>query len=165
MAAPKGNTYAEGCESSGRPALFDSEAELVAEIESYFEHIKGEKKKTKAGKRSRLWERKPENPTVTGLALYLGFESRQSFYDYENKQEFSYTIKKCRLRIEAFYEQNLLSYNTTGAIFALKNFGWRDKIEAGFTDKQGNDLQTEKPYSRDQLIDIIKQANGVTPSD
>lgn len=115
--------------AGGRPAHFETEKELQWKIEEYFIYIKGQKKTTKTGKVSREWLRYPENATVTGLALHLGFESRQSFYDYEKNKQFSYTIKKARLRIEAAYEQELLSKNATGAIFALKNFGWRDKQE------------------------------------
>lgn len=70
-----------------------------------------------------------ERPTWTGLALYLGFESRQSLQDYKEKEEFSYPIKKALMRIEANYEQNLFSRNPAGSIFALKNFGWKDKQE------------------------------------
>jgi len=68
-------------------------------------------------------------PTITGLVLYLGFESRQSFYDYEEKKEFSYTIKRARTLIEKEYEEMLQTGNTVGAIFALKNMGWKDKSE------------------------------------
>lgn len=68
-------------------------------------------------------------PTITGLALHLGFSSRKAFYDYENKPEFSDTIKKARLRIEKEYEKQLYNDKCTGAIFALKNLGWKDKVE------------------------------------
>ena len=66
--------------------------------------------------------------SITGLCLHLGFESRQSFYDYENKNGFAYTIKRARLSIENQYEASLQHGNTTGAIFALKNMGWYDKV-------------------------------------
>lgn len=65
-------------------------------------------------------------PTISGLCLYCGFESRQSFYAYEGKSEFSYTIKRARLRIEQEYEEQLQTSAPTGAIFALKNFDWKD---------------------------------------
>lgn len=94
---------------AGRPALFKSPDELDELISNYFEDEK--------------------KPTITGLCLFLGFESRQSFYAYENKPEFSYTIKKARTRIENTYEKMLHTNNVTGAIFALKNFGWLDKTE------------------------------------
>ncbi len=67
--------------------------------------------------------------TITGLAYHLGFESRQSFYDYEKRELFSYTVKRARMFIENEYEKLLQSGNVTGAIFALKNFGWSDKQE------------------------------------
>ncbi len=68
-------------------------------------------------------------PTWTGLAIHLGFESRQSLQDYKEKEGFSYPIKKALLRIEEIYEKNLFSKNPAGSIFALKNFGWKDKQE------------------------------------
>lgn len=68
----------------------------------------------------------PEYPTISGLALFLGFESRQSFYDYEKNEIHSYTIKRARLRIENSYEESLRKHGRSGDIFALKNFGWKD---------------------------------------
>jgi hypothetical protein len=76
--------------------------------------------------------------TITGLALELGFCSRQSFYDYEEKPEFTYTIKKARLHIERAYEKKLSGKEVGGAIFALKNLGWKDKTEL---EHSGNDSQ------------------------
>lgn len=70
-------------------------------------------------------------PTVAGLALWLGFEDRQSIYDYKERPAFSCTIKKAIMRIEEFAETQLLSGegSATGAIFWLKNHGWKDKTE------------------------------------
>jgi len=99
----------------GRPPKYKTSEEIEAAISKYWDSL---------GK---------DKPTVTGLALFLGFESRQSFYRYENDGEFSYTIKKARLKIESIYEQNLHSGNATGSIFALKNFGWSDKTEVDHT--------------------------------
>lgn len=110
----------------GRPALFNTKEELQDKIDDYF--LNGVKIKTiVVGKPPQSIE--IQVPTITGLANYLGFESRQSFYDYESKSEFSYTIKRARLSIEQNYEELLQSSNPTGAIFALKNFGWKDKQE------------------------------------
>jgi len=95
---------------TGRPLKFETPEELQATILSFFAEENG-------------------RITISGLAYYLGFESRQSFYDYEKRPEFSYTIKRARLFIENEYEKLLISNNTTGAIFALKNFGWTDKSE------------------------------------
>lgn len=68
-------------------------------------------------------------PTITDLVLYLGFADRHSFYDYENRAAFSHTIKKARSLIEREYENLLRQPACTGAIFALKNFGWIDRRE------------------------------------
>jgi len=127
--------------AAGRPPIFESLKELEEKINEYFVYIQGEKNTgINEGGEMEEWRRSPETATVTGLALFLGFESRQSFYDYEGKEEFSYTIRKARLKVENEYEKKLSSPMCTGAIFALKNHGWRDKVETGFTDKDGNDL-------------------------
>ncbi len=82
-------------------------------------------------------------PTITGLALHLGFCSRQSFYDYEKRPEHSYTIKRARTFIESHYEELLQVGNTTGAIFALKNMGWIDKVNNDHT-TNGKDIAPPK---------------------
>lgn len=125
--------------AAGRPALFSSPIELDEKINEFFEYIKGESasktviKTAKDGSVTEYeedyWIREPEVPTITGLALSLGFESRQSLYDYEKNEEFSYSIKRAKLHVEQSYEKYLLSQSSTGAIFALKNFGWKDKTE------------------------------------
>ena len=64
--------------------------------------------------------------SITGLVLSCGFCSRQSFYDYEKHEEFSYIIKAARCLVENEYEYMLQKANPTGAIFALKNMNWKD---------------------------------------
>jgi hypothetical protein len=108
----------------GRPSVFDSPEEMKLKIDEYFTNCPDKRKiVTKEGV--------VEIPsiTITGLCIFLGFESRQSFYDYEKKPEFSYIIKKARLYVERYYEQGLQFPSPTGSIFALKNMGWFDKSE------------------------------------
>lgn len=83
------------------------------------------------------------NPTWTGLALHLGFESRQSLQDYKTQDGFSYPIKKALAKIEENYEQGLFSRNPAGAIFALKNFGWKDKQEIDQNTKHSGGIRIE----------------------
>jgi len=117
---------------AGQPAYFESADQLEDEIQKYFEE--GVKiKKVVLGPPNKRYTEEIPVPTITGLALYLGFESRQSFYDYEKRPEFSYTIKKARLLIENEYEEMLAIGNVAGAIFALKNMGWADKRETDIT--------------------------------
>lgn len=115
----------------GRPPFFSDPDALKAKIDEYFIWVEGELETTtdQKGEKSEVWKRRPRHVTITGLALFLGFESRQSIYDYEQNGEFSYIIKNARLRVEESYEQNLHGNNCTGSIFALKNMGWKDKTE------------------------------------
>lgn len=106
--------------------------ELQDAIDQYFKE--GVRIKTViVGKAPNNYDIQVPVPTITGLCYYLGFESRQSFYDYEKRESFSYTVKRARLFIELEYEEMLSTGNTTGAIFALKNFGWHDKTEQDIT--------------------------------
>lgn len=76
-----------------------------------------------------------EVPTWSGLALYLGFDSRRSLTNYKERPEFLPSIKKALLRIEEMYEIRMNTVkNPAGAIFALKNFGWQDKQEIQTTE-------------------------------
>ena len=113
---------------AGRPPIYETPEEIEEAIKDYFEN--GMTIKTVIiGKAPNQQAITVPVPTITGLVLYLGFESRQSFYDYEEKKEFSYTIKRARTLIEKEYEEMLQTGNTVGAIFALKNMGWKDKSE------------------------------------
>ena len=79
-----------------------------------------------------------EDPvTFTGMALHLGFESRQSFYAYGKLEGFSYPVRKARAMVEAEYEKRLAGNNVAGAIFALKNHGWSDRQELGLSGFDG----------------------------
>jgi hypothetical protein len=114
----------------GRPAHFDNAEELQVEIDEYFA----------------VTPKKEQ--TITGLALFLGFESRQSFYDYEEK--YSYIIKRARLTIEHAYECKLSDGQPTGAIFALKNMGWKDKSEHEHSGNMAIAWNETKTYGTDQ---------------
>ena len=109
--------------AGGRPRLYDSEEEMQNEINKYFYDCTAN----------------DEPLTITGLALHLGFESRQSILDYEKNDKFSCTIKRARMRIENSYEKMLQNNSPTGAIFALKNFGWKDRQELDHT-TNGKDI-------------------------
>lgn len=123
--------------SVGRPPMFATEQELEEKVNEYFDGL---------GK---------EPPTITGLALHLGFSSRQSFYDYEAKEEFAYTIKRARLRVEHEYEKCLHRKVPIGAIFALKNFGWTDKTEVTATNFNTNMNVEPTPEEAQRIKDAL----------
>jgi hypothetical protein len=73
-------------------------------------------------------EGEKEKPTFCGLALALGYCSRQQLWNRVNEDvPIALPIKKATLRIEESYEKQLRTNSPTGAIFALKNRGWKDK--------------------------------------
>ena len=55
-----------------------------------------------------------------------GLSSRESLDEYGRRPEFHDCVKRAKLRVELEYERSLNNKNPSGAIFALKNFGWRD---------------------------------------
>ena len=73
--------------------------------------------------------------TITGLALALGFNSRQSLLNYQGKQEFMDTITRAKAKVEQYAEERLYDKDgANGAKFSLSNNfeGWKEKqqIEA-----------------------------------
>ena len=120
--------------------------ELNRRIKAYFTYIEGEYHietappggKTRPRKNARIdteagevivYTREPEPPTLTGLALFIGFNSREEFEAYEKKPRFAVFLKRARLKIEAEYEKKLPLTSAAGAIFALKSLGWNDEKE------------------------------------
>jgi hypothetical protein len=95
----------------GRPRIIKSPAEFDALAQKYFDRCKAD----------------GEPALLTGLAFALGFESKQSLYDYSKKKQFSYSVKKALLKVEMEYEKGLHGQTPAGCIFALKNFDWTDK--------------------------------------
>ena len=117
----------------GRPAKIESVEQFEELVNAYVEKMQSESKPI----------------TITGLCLFMGFESRQSFYDMEKVPKFSYIVKKARLLVENQYEQNLSSNSPTGAIFALKNMGWNDtqKLEhTGEMQITWHETKTTQPH-------------------
>lgn len=66
-------------------------------------------------------------PTVTGLALALGFTSRKLLIDYQGRPEFRDTVTRAKARCEEYAERRLYDKDgANGAKFSLGcNFGWR----------------------------------------
>lgn len=115
----------------GRPPKYATAEQMQAAIDRYFEDCKGEPIIgddglpicDKWGKPFIINERPP---TVTGLALALGFTSRRALLDYQGKGEFLHTVLRAKARIEAYAEERLFDRDgQRGAEFSLKyNFRW-----------------------------------------
>ena len=69
-------------------------------------------------------------PTVTGLALWLGFKTRQSLLDYQSRNNaFNDVLTRAKSRCEEYAERRLYDRDgVNGAKFSLKNNfkGWSE---------------------------------------
>lgn len=103
----------------GTQKRFTNADDLQAAIVRYFEFCHNEEK----------------HLTMTGLAIALGFRSRQALVNYEKEEGYEFAhdiITYAKMRIEEYTEQKLhdKQANIIGAIFSLKNnWGWADKSE------------------------------------
>lgn len=139
MHGSTGNQNALG-NDGGRPPIYDGSKEedvnKVKELcEDYFIYIQGQYDEDEYEdapdnfKTIKETIRESEPPTVTGLTLHLGFESKSTLYDYAKKSEFSHPIKRALTRIEQYHEKAAsMGDKCTGNIFILKNFGWKDTV-------------------------------------
>ena len=126
--------------NAGRPPIFTSVEEMQEKIDAYFEECKGTVATDKEGNVLTNKYGEPvvigEKPlTITGLALAIGFNSRQSLLNYEGKEEFLDTIKRAKAKVEQYAEERLFDKDgSNGAKFSLSNNfkGWAEKqqIEA-----------------------------------
>lgn len=128
---------ASGKSPCGRKPRYKSAAEMQVKIDEYFESCEGELLRGSAGEvitdkfgRPVYVGQKP--PTVTGLALALGFTGRQALLNYQAKPVFMDTILRAKAKCEAYAEERLYDRDgANGAQFSLKcNFGWNDRQPA-----------------------------------
>lgn len=121
----------------GRPPKYKTKEEIQEKIDAYFEECKGEVLKDADGN---PMIDKWGNPivlgarplTITGLALSLGFNSRQALLNYQGKKEFNDTILRAKAQVEQYAEERLFDKDgANGAKFSLANNfdGWKEKKE------------------------------------
>jgi hypothetical protein len=134
-----GNTEDAYCvgRNGGQCPKYATPEALQIECDGYFDYIKGSytdhskyDPESMEFKVHREWHRYPENPTVTGLCLYLGFADRSDLaYQAKRSPEFYHVMKRAKMRVENSYESRLHGDKNAGSMFALKNMGWSDKVE------------------------------------
>lgn len=117
---------------TGRPWKFKTVEELQTAIDDYFAVT-------------------PEKEiTTSGLALHLGIY-REMLMEYQERDVFANAVKMAKLRIHNEYEKDLRRAGRVGDIFALKQFGWKDKQEIDQTVHGSVDLSF-KDASTDDLL-------------
>ncbi len=130
--------------AGGAPRKWKSVKAMQEAIDAYFKACKGEPYIGDDGYAVRdkygvpiIINAKP--PTVTGLALALGFASRQALINYQCKPEFHDTITRAKARCEEYAESRLYDKDgANGAKFSLGcNFGWRAAEEKAETQAGG----------------------------
>lgn len=140
----------------GRPPKYKSKEEIEEKIEQYFKDCEGHPLTDDEGKPVyNKWgypiiiDKKP--PTVTGLALALGFTSRLDLLRYQGKREFCNTITRAKSRVEQYAEERLFDKDgTSGAQFSLRNNfkGW-------------NAEQQDNQDALAKLDEVLKEIGGV----
>ena len=128
---------------TGRPPMYKNKEEMQKKIDEYFEECKGKVFTDAEGNvvtdkygLPLYIERKPL--TITGLALALGFNSRQALLNYQGKEEFNDTITRAKTKVEQYAEERLFDKDgANGAKFSLANnfTGWKEKVETDINTK------------------------------
>lgn len=127
-------------EKRGVPPKYKDVSEIEGLIEAYFADCESHPMLDENGnvytdKHGDPIMTQPKPLTVTGLALALGFNSRQSLLNYQAKPAFVDTIKRAKSMVEQYAETRLFDKDgANGAKFSLANNfeGWKEKqsIEA-----------------------------------
>ena len=111
----------------GRPPKYKSKEEIEEKINAYFKECEGEILRNDDGQPVLNKWGKPiiihqRPPTVTGLALALGFTNRQALLNYQAKKEFVDTITRAKSMVEEYTEQRLFDKDgSSGAQFSLQS--------------------------------------------
>ena len=122
--------------AGGAPRKWKSVKAMQEAIDAYFEACKGEPIIGEDGlpvcdKYGQPFIINSKPPTVTGLALSLGFTGRQALIDYQGRLEFADTVTRAKSRCEEYAESRLYDKDgANGAKFSLGcNFGWNSENE------------------------------------
>lgn len=119
--------------TAGKKAKYGSPQEMQKKIDEYF--AKYENREPLTDRNGRVLLDKEGNivydqgiPTSSGLALFLGFTSRTSMFNYTLKPTFKEVITHARLKLQSFWEPLLATKNYQGARYFCSNMsdGWQE---------------------------------------
>ena len=147
----KGNLFALGSQTNGRPPIYETHLQIAEKIEEYIDYEDKNSGNGKIGK---------GKYTLEGCALYLGFCSVQSIYDYEKRDPvFSYVIKRFRLWMQDYHVKGLRwAGSTYGSIFWLKNKSdYKDEV----IQQQNQTITHVQPQVIDSKTPLASNENEV----
>lgn len=140
----------------GAPPKYQSPEDMQRVIDDYFERCTGRLLMDEDGQPILNKFGVPvyvdqHPPTVTGLALALGFSSRQTLLNYQARPAFMDTVTRAKSRCEAYAEERLYDRDgSRGAQFSLEhNFNWRTSSAADSPNVQREDDPITKSLKED----------------
>lgn len=136
----------------GRKPTFTSAEEMQEKIDAYFASCEPELLRDRDGTPMLNKNGEPvyvggRPMTIQGLALALGFTSRQSLLNYKAKREFVDTVTRARLRVEQYAAERLFDRDAQrGAQFTLAyGFGYaRDAEDGKNRETQGVKIEIDR---------------------
>lgn len=132
----------------GRKPFYNSPEEMQEVIDRYFAECEGVPLMDSEGtpirnKYGKIIRDGRKPPTITGLALALGFASRQALLNYEAKDAFHDTVTRAKSRVEQYTEERLFDKDgNAGAKFSLMNNfkGWKEQADVGVSVRRLEDI-------------------------
>lgn len=120
----RGNLFSIG-NNGGQPPIYTDPNVLANKIAEYLDWEDENRALTAKKQGNGIY-------TIEGCALFLGFATRESFYDYEKRTpEFFYVLNRFRLFMTHWNAQKLYNgVSFAGSQFWLKNWGgYKDESE------------------------------------
>lgn len=117
----------------GRPSIVKTPEEFGQRANEYFDSITSIVIDEESGKEVVRWL---DVPSMSGLALFMGYASRDSLHDISvNRIGFAEGYERVKTRLEAYKVSQLYKLkNATGCIFDLKNnHNWTDRVDVHST--------------------------------
>ena len=115
-------------------------------------------------------------PTMTGLAIYCGFNSKKEFTDLGKEERFEKIILKAKSLIEQNLEERLQLSSPVGSIFALKaQHGWSDQSNGDYQNqlihflmafnkfllKQNGDLAFQVSEAQQMFMELVMKSTSI----
>ena len=144
--------------AKGKSKLYKTPEEFKAKAQEYFDLCENGVPMLDTdgnpviGKVGIVYEVSPKPPNQAGMALYMGFSSKDGIRKYREYPEFKDVWAWCNLHIEAYNNERLYDREgVNGAKFTLtNNFGYSEKQDINIGGQPDNKFKVE--------IEIVDEA-------